>query len=60
MAKLNPDEREALRAFQQQRTLRCANPPLILIADYLRALSQLPASLRPQKPAQFIGQSWKL
>lgn len=28
--------------------------------DFLRTLSQLPASLRPLKPISFSGNSWKL
>ncbi len=28
--------------------------------DFLRILSQLPASLRPLKPISFSGNSWKL
>lgn len=60
MAKLHPDEREALRAFSQVQALPRQLTPLIPFSDYLRYLSQLPPSLCPPKAVRFTGKFWKL
>lgn len=60
MAKQQPDERKALRAFRQRPPLAQQSQPVITIIDYLRILSKIPPSLCPEKPAKFTDQHWKL
>jgi hypothetical protein len=60
MARLSPSEKQALLDFARQPPLRQPPPPAIPFADYLRILSNLPHSLRPDKPVRFIGTHWKL
>ena len=60
MARLTPDEKQALRDFASQPPLP-QPPPLVLpVMDYLRTISRLPGSFRPPKPVRFTGQHWKL
>jgi hypothetical protein len=60
MARLSPSEKQALLEFARQPPLRQPPPPAIPFADYLRAISKLPPSLRPEKPVRFTGNHWKL
>lgn len=60
MARLTPDEKQALREFARGKPLRQPALPAIPIMDYLQVLSSLPESLRPPKPVRFTGNSWKL
>ena len=60
MARLSPSEKQALREFADQPPLRQPPVPVKPIMDYLQAISNLPASLRPPKPVRFTGDHWKL
>jgi hypothetical protein len=60
MARLNQLEKQSLSEFARQPPLHQPSPPVLPIIDYLKTLSNLPASLRPRKPVRFTGQSWKL
>jgi hypothetical protein len=60
MARLGSAEKLALRQFADQPPLHQPPAPVLTIMDYLQAISNLPASLRPPKPVRFTGNHWKL
>jgi hypothetical protein len=60
MARLNQAERDSLRRFAAQPPLPHPPPLRLPFPDYLRAISQLPPSPAPPKPATFPGSHWRI
>ena len=60
MARLEPNERDALKRFADQETLRKVPPAALPAMDFLRCISNLPDSLKSPKPVRFQGCRWRL
>lgn len=57
---LTPEERASLQDFAQKPPIENPAHPPLPILDFLKSISTLPPSLRPEKPVRFTGNHWKL
>ncbi|MDP4625447.1 MAG: hypothetical protein NWT08_09950 [Akkermansiaceae bacterium] len=57
---LTPEERASFRDFAKKSPIENPAHPALPILEFLKSISTLPPTLRPEKPVRFTGNHWKL
>lgn len=60
MKRLSQSEQKALEDFAKKPPLENPVHPPMPIMDFLKSISSLPKSMRPEKPVNFDGKHWKI